>query len=99
MPAGIGERIFRRHGHWSPLLVDGFLRGAWKLRRERRAATVEIELDPALAEPDRAPIFDEGARLLEFLAADAHARGRVPSASVSGSPGIRTQNHGINLPH
>jgi hypothetical protein len=74
VPAEIGERIFRRHGHWSPLLLDGFLRGAWKLRRESRAATLEIELDPAHAEPDRAAIFDEGARLLEFLAADARTR-------------------------
>jgi len=74
VPPEIGERIFRRHGHWSPLLIDGYLRGAWKLRREQRAATLEIELDPALAEPDRPAISDEGARLLEFLAADAHTR-------------------------
>jgi hypothetical protein len=74
VPAEIGERIFRQHGQWSPLLVDGFLHGAWKLRREPRAATLEIELDPALAEPDRVAISDEGARLLEFLAADARTR-------------------------
>jgi hypothetical protein len=74
VPAEIGERIFRQHGHWSPLLVDGFLRGTWKLRREARTATVEIELDPALAEPDRAAISDEAARLLEFLAPGAEPR-------------------------
>jgi hypothetical protein len=73
VPPGVGERIYRQHGQWSPLLVDGFLRGTWKLRREKRAARLEIELDPGLASPRRA-IEEEGARLLEFLAGDAESR-------------------------
>jgi hypothetical protein len=71
VPAGIGERIFRRHGQWSPLLVDGFLRGTWKLRREKRVARLEIELDPELGRAPRGAIKAEGARLLAFVAADA----------------------------
>jgi winged helix DNA-binding protein len=73
-PPGIGKRIHRQHGHWSPLLVDGFLRGTWKLRRERRAARLAIELDPALESPDQAAIGEEAVRLLEFLAEDAESR-------------------------
>jgi DNA glycosylase AlkZ-like len=68
VPEGIGERINRQFGHWSPLLVDGRLRGTWKLSRRRGAATLSIELGDKLSRAERAAVEDEGARLLEFAA-------------------------------
>jgi winged helix DNA-binding protein len=56
------------------LLVDGFIRGAWKIDRKREAATLVIGLWDALAAPDRAETEEEAARLLDFAAADARTR-------------------------
>jgi hypothetical protein len=68
---GVTDRLYRQHGHWNPLLVDGFLRGTWKLRRERGAATLAIELaDPP---PDQA-VMEEAERVLDFAAAGARTR-------------------------
>jgi hypothetical protein len=53
------------------LLVDGFVRGTWKLTRQHGTATLTIELLGPLAEPDRGAVAAEGARLLGFAAADA----------------------------
>jgi hypothetical protein len=74
VPAGIGERIYRQHGHWSPLLVDGLLRGTWKLQRERGAATLAIELGDELTKRERAAVEHEGEMLLAFAAAAASRR-------------------------
>jgi hypothetical protein len=51
------------------VLVDGFVCGAWKIRRERRAATLTIQLFHALPSDDRTALEEEGARLLAFAAA------------------------------
>jgi hypothetical protein len=74
VPAGIGERIYRRHGHWSPLLVGGRLRGTWKLHRERTAAALAIELGDSLTKRERAAVEQEGETLLAFAAAAAPRR-------------------------
>jgi hypothetical protein len=66
VPDGIGERIHRQFGHWSPLLVDGRLRGTWKL--DRAAATLSIELGDRLSKAERAAVEQEGGRLLAFTA-------------------------------
>lgn len=66
VPDGIGDRIYKQFGHWSPLLVDGRLRGTWKL--DRGAATLSIELGDKLTKAERAAVEEEGARLLEFAA-------------------------------
>jgi len=66
VPEGIGERIHKQFGHWSPLLVDGRLRGTWKL--DRGAATLSIELGDKLTKAERAGVEEEGARLLDFAA-------------------------------
>ncbi len=56
----------------STLLVDGFVRGTWKVARRRGgAATLVIEPFEPLTRRDRTAVEDEGARLLAFAAADA----------------------------
>jgi Winged helix DNA-binding domain len=60
--------------HWSPLLVDGFVRGAWRLTQERRAATLTVQPLSKLSSQDRAAVAEEATNLLAFLAPDADTR-------------------------
>jgi hypothetical protein len=60
--------------HWSSLLVDGFVAGAWRLTREGKAATLTVRLFEALDGQARAEVAEEGDRLLGFLAPDAEPR-------------------------
>jgi Winged helix DNA-binding domain len=53
------------------VLVDGFLRGTWRLTRRRGTATLTIEPFQALPTPDRTAVAEEGTRLLTFAAGDA----------------------------
>jgi hypothetical protein len=62
LPPGLGARS-------GTLLVDGFVRATWTIRRGRAAAILHIEPFDRLTR--REPIRDEGARLLAFAAADA----------------------------
>ena len=64
------QRVFTR----GALLVDGFLRGAWKIARKSGTATLQIEAFKRLAKADRAEVAEEGARLLDFAAAEARER-------------------------
>lgn len=57
----------------APLLVDGFIRGAWKIERGRQAATLVIAPIGPLDRKQQAALADEGARLLKFAAADVSA--------------------------
>ncbi len=56
-----GRRIFTR----GALLVDGFVRGAWRLNKQRN---VELELFGPLTRADEAAVKDERERLVEFAA-------------------------------
>jgi hypothetical protein len=60
--------------HWSPLLVDGFVAGAWRLARAGRAATLTVRPLARLSGRDESAVAEEGERLLGFLAADAEPR-------------------------
>jgi len=65
-----GARVFMR----GALLVDGFVRGAWTVARAKGVATLRIEAFAKLANAERREVEEEGARLLEFVAAEAKAR-------------------------
>jgi Winged helix DNA-binding domain len=60
--------------HWSPLLVDGFVDGAWRLVHDAKAATLTVRPLGDWSGHDEAEVAEEGGRLLELLAADAHRR-------------------------
>ncbi|HZI11383.1 MAG TPA: winged helix DNA-binding domain-containing protein [Myxococcus sp.] len=53
------------------VLVDGFVRGSWKLQRERDTATLLVEPFKRLSSEDRAAVAEEGTRLLTFAAPEA----------------------------
>jgi len=56
------------------LLVDGFQRGTWTIERRAVTATLVIAPFARLSKPDRTAVAEEGARLLEFVAAEADKR-------------------------
>jgi hypothetical protein len=60
--------------HWSPLLVDGVVAGAWRLVRDRTAATLTVRPLGRLAPADHSAVEEEGTRLLELLAPDGGPR-------------------------
>ncbi len=61
-------------GWKGPVLVDGFIEGAWRVRRERGAATMTLELFERVPRAARAAVEEEATRLLAFVAADADPR-------------------------
>lgn len=56
------------------VLIDGFVAGAWRIRREKRNATMTIELITPVTGPRRFELEEEGTRLFAFLAPDAEER-------------------------
>lgn len=52
-------------------LVDGFVRGAWKMEKKKRAATLVVEPFEPLADEDRDALTEEGERLVRFVAGGA----------------------------
>jgi Winged helix DNA-binding domain len=60
------KRVFTK----GTLLVDGFVRGTWKLTTRRRTATVAIEPFRPLAKRSLAAVRREGERLLSFSAVE-----------------------------
>lgn len=53
------------------LLVDGFLRGTWRITRERDRATLRIGVSARVSKADRVAVESEGRALLAFHAAEA----------------------------
>lgn len=52
-------------------LVDGFMRGTWRVRREATAtAALTIEAEPTLTRVERREVEEEGRALLAFVAPD-----------------------------
>jgi hypothetical protein len=58
--------------HWSPLLVDGFVAGVWRLTADRRHPSLVVR--PFQRPPDATALAEEGERLLAFLAPGAGDR-------------------------
>ncbi len=63
-----------------PFLVDGFVRGTWRIDRQRTSATLRLNPLEPLGALDRNALEEEGARLLAFLAPDAGSRDMQISA-------------------
>ncbi len=55
-------------------LVDGFVCGEWRITRARKAATLTITPWAKVSKTDTTALTREGARLLEFAAADTETR-------------------------
>jgi len=51
----------------SVVLVDGFVRGTWKIEKTRRAATLVIEPFESLPKKERDDLVEEGERLVNLL--------------------------------
>jgi len=56
------------------VLIDGYVGAAWRIRREKKAATMTVTLYVPVTGVQRAEIEAEGLRLFAFLAADATSR-------------------------
>jgi hypothetical protein len=57
------------------ILVDGFVRGAWKIDKTKTAATLVIEPFDKLTKKDRVAFTEEGERLVRFLEPQAKSFG------------------------
>lgn len=55
------------------ILVDGFVRGAWKIEKTKTTAALVIEPFEKLAKKDRAALAEEGERLVRFVEMNAKA--------------------------
>jgi hypothetical protein len=55
----------------STILVDGFVRGAWKVEKTKGAATMTITPFAALTKQNRENLAAEGEKLVRFVEADA----------------------------
>lgn len=53
------------------ILVDGFVRGAWKVEKTKTAAVLVITPFEKLTKKDRAALTEEGERLVRFVEANA----------------------------
>ena len=60
------EAIWTKNGLLATALVDGTVAAAWKIARERKRATLEIDPVRRIAKSDRAALVEEGLRLLAF---------------------------------
>jgi len=69
------------------ILIDGFISGAWRIRREKRQATMTIELVTDVKGPQRVELEDEAGRAFAFVAQDVEQRDVeiIPASWLAGS--------------
>jgi Winged helix DNA-binding domain len=61
------QRLYTKNGIFpGTVLIDGFVRGMWRVATARRAAVLTVELFGDVGGPDRDAVTAEGERLLEF---------------------------------
>jgi DNA glycosylase AlkZ-like len=73
IPDAYRKRVMTRLGG-PPVLVDGFVRGFWRLHRTAKNATLDVELFETASAAHRAELTREGLRLSRFIAPDAEKR-------------------------
>jgi hypothetical protein len=69
-----GDGYLQRVFNVGAVLVDGYLRGKWQLTRQRKAASLVVELFERVPEGEMAGLRQEADRLLDFVAGDAESR-------------------------
>ncbi|AKN74857.1 hypothetical protein QR97_38755 [Streptomyces sp. PBH53] len=68
-------RVFTSNGIIrATFLIDGFVRGLWRIDRVKEAATLVVQPFAPLARRDVAELTEEGERLLSFAASEAGRR-------------------------
>jgi len=67
----------RENGFVSQFLLDGFIAGTWRVKREVKAATMNVTPGRRLSKRDKNAVLEEATRLIEFVAADAASREAV----------------------
>jgi hypothetical protein len=78
---------FRRHVYSvngllpSTVLVDGFVRGRWRILREKNESILSIERFDRWSPDEIAAVKEEGAGLLRFAATNADAKIRIAAVA------------------
>jgi hypothetical protein len=72
VPVGAGA-LYDEQYHWSPLLVDGILRGVWRVARQGGRVTLHARV-PGVSAAEEDAVAEEAAALLDFLEPDAGSR-------------------------
>lgn len=69
------SRVFTANGIIrSTILIDGYVTGTWKLKRERGKAALYIDPFAKLSKKETDALLIEGARLLHFAASEDHSQ-------------------------
>jgi hypothetical protein len=72
VPSEHRQRLITRNGRSvGTVLIDGFVKATWRVRREGKAATLVVELLEPLTRLDLKVTKEEGARLLGWMAPEA----------------------------
>lgn len=75
MPDEYRKRLITANGQIvGTVLVDGFVRGTWKIKRERGTAMLIVRQFERFSKKDAAALTKEGVRLLAFAAGNDRAQ-------------------------
>ncbi|MER5478843.1 winged helix DNA-binding domain-containing protein [Streptomyces sp. NPDC002734] len=77
--------VMTRNGMRPTFMVDGAVRGAWKLTRQRSTATLLVDPFRPLNRAERSAVSAEAARLLAFAEPDADHDVRLSTPTPTGS--------------
>ena len=77
----VGDRVAGHEMGWKGMvLIDGFIAGAWRVRRKGDRPTMTVEVFESVRGPGRVELEEEAARLAAFLAGDGETDLRVVEA-------------------